>query len=61
MINYSVFVKEETFNGKEIFISINNTLIVAMVHLLISERARLLEQKPNCEWLLVVTVTLQYI
>ena len=42
MINYGVFVKEETFNGKKIF---NNALILSTVHLLVSERAALLEQK----------------
>ena len=41
MINYGVFVKEETFNGKKIF---NNALILATVHLLVSERTALLEQ-----------------
>ena len=39
MINYGVFVKEKTFNGKKI------ALILATVHLLVSERAVLLEQK----------------
>ena len=42
MINYAIFVKEETFNGKEIF---NNGLILATVQLLVSERAGLLKQK----------------
>ena len=40
MINYGVFVKEEMFNGKEIF---NNAVILATVHLLVNERAGLLE------------------
>ena len=39
-INYDIFVKEETFNGKEIFISATNILILAMVRLLVSERIR---------------------
>ena len=45
MINNGVFVKEETFNGKKLFIYANNALILATVHLLVSERAGLLEQK----------------
>ena len=40
MINYSLFVKEEMFNGKKIF---NFALIIATVHL--SKRVGLLEQK----------------
>ena len=44
MINYGVFVKEEMFNGRKSLIYANNALILAMVHLLVSERAGLFEQ-----------------
>ena len=36
MINYGIFVKKKAFNGK---------ITLAMIHLLVSERAGLLEQK----------------
>ena len=51
MINYGIFVKEETFNGK---IYANNALLLATVHLL---ELGFSNRKSNREWLLVVTVT----
>ena len=36
-INYDFFVKEETFNGKEIFIWATNVLILVMVRLLVAK------------------------
>ena len=40
MINYGIFAKEETFNGKEIFIWATNVLILPNVCLLVSEITR---------------------
>ena len=45
MSNYGVFVKEEMYNVRKSLIYANNALILATVHLLVSERAGLLEQK----------------
>ena len=39
-INYGVFVREEMFNGKDIFIWATNVLILANVRLLVSETIR---------------------
>ena len=54
MINYEVFVNKIHSIVKKFYS--NNALILAIIHLLVSERAGLLEQK--IEWLPAVTVTL---